>query len=118
MKSSIPSLLAAAVLLCLIAGCASSGTGTSTPPPTTVDAREDVREMDVAGRWTRPDAATVVEPEWWRVFGDDQLSALIQEAIAGNIDLRILTYRIDQAELGLRSARQGGMPQFSADIGG
>ena len=118
MKSSTPSLLAGAVLLCLIAGCSSAGTGPPTTPAPTVDAREDGREMDVAGRWTRPDAATVVEPEWWRVFGDEQLSALIQEAIAGNIDLRILTYRIDQAELGLRSARQGGLPQFSADIGG
>jgi outer membrane protein, multidrug efflux system len=100
----------------LLAGCAT--VDTRTPPTPTVEARDRAREMDVAGRWTHPDAATVVEPEWWGVFGDAELSRLVQEAIADNIDLRILTYRIEQAELGVRSARQGGLPQFSADIGG
>jgi NodT family efflux transporter outer membrane factor (OMF) lipoprotein len=80
--------------------------------------RQRAKEMDASGRWTRPDAATVVEPQWWGIFGDDELSRLVDQAIADNIDLRILTYRIDQAELGVRTARQGGLPQFSADIGG
>jgi NodT family efflux transporter outer membrane factor (OMF) lipoprotein len=116
MKTSIASVLVP-LALCALCACTSTGTGPVTPA-TTTEAREQVRQMDVAGRWTRPDAATVVEPEWWRIFGDDELSRLIHDAIAENIDLRILTYRIEQAELGLRSARQGGMPQFSADIGG
>jgi NodT family efflux transporter outer membrane factor (OMF) lipoprotein len=116
MGSSTASVLAGALALGVLAACATTDTGTT--PATTVEARDRVRDMDTAGRWTRPDAATVVEPEWWQVFGDEELSRLIDEAIAENIDLRILTYRIDQAELGVRSARQGGMPHFSADIGG
>jgi NodT family efflux transporter outer membrane factor (OMF) lipoprotein len=110
------SLLAGSVGLALLAACAT--TSTKTTPETTVEARDRVRQMDAAGRWTRPDAATVVQPDWWQVFGDPQLSGLIQQAIADNIDLRILTYRIEQAELGVKSARQAGMPKFSADIGG
>ena len=109
-------VLGAAALLGALSACASVDSGTT--PDTTVDARDRVREMDTAGRWTRPDAETVVEPGWWKIFGDEELSRLIEQAIADNIDLRILTYRIDQAELGVKSARQSGMPQFSADIGG
>ena len=116
MSSSKACLLAAIAVAGVLSACTSGGTGTT--PATTAEARDRAREMDRTGRWTRPDAASVVEPEWWQVFGDAELSRLIQEAIAENIDLRILTYRIDQAELGLRSARQGGMPKFSADIGG
>jgi outer membrane protein, multidrug efflux system len=115
MNSSRASVLGA-IVLCLLNACASVDTGST--PATTVDARDQVRDLDTAGRWTRPDAETVVEPEWWRIFGDEELSRLIDQAIADNIDLRILTYRIDQAALGVRSARQAGMPQFSADIGG
>ena len=108
-------LLAGPAAVALLAACA---TGTTTTPETTAEARERVRGMDAAGRWTRPDAASVVQPEWWQVFGDPLLTDLIQQAIAENIDLRILTYRIEQAELGVKTARQGGMPKFSADIGG
>ncbi len=113
---SLPGVLAVSVIVSTLGACVS--VDSSATPASTAEARDRVREMDAAGRWTRPDAATVVEPEWWRVFGDEVFSGLIADAIAGNIDLRILTYRIEQAELGLRSARQQGMPQFSADIGG
>ena len=116
MKSASACVLGATTLLALLCACATVDPGKT--PTTTVEARDEVREMDTAGRWTRPDATTVVEPEWWGIFGDAELSRVIHEAIADNIDLRILTYRIEQAELGLRSARQGGLPQFSADIGG
>jgi NodT family efflux transporter outer membrane factor (OMF) lipoprotein len=117
MTSSKTSIVAALSMgLVGLAACATVDS-TSTPQ-TTNDARDQVRAMDTTGRWTRPDASTVVEPEWWRVFGDEHLSGLIDQAIAGNIDLRLLTYRIDQAELGVRSARAQGMPRFSADIGG
>ncbi len=114
--NSARALIAMSIAAALSAACASVDPAAT--PATTTEARENVREMDTTGRWTRPDAETVVEPGWWRVFGDDQLSALIEEAISENIDLRVLSYRIEQAELGLSSARQRGMPQFSADIGG
>jgi outer membrane protein, multidrug efflux system len=116
MNASSRSVIGAAIVLSGLSACAT--VDTSTTPATTTEARDHVREMDTSGRWTKPDAATVVEPQWWRVFGDEQFSSLIDQAIAENIDLRILTYRIDQAELGVKTARQSGMPQFSADIGG
>lgn len=128
MKPSRASVLGAVAVLSALFLCAASSA--ARPPhqkkqkekkETAADIEKDrqrAAELDASGRWTRPDAATVVEPQWWRVFGDEELSQLIDRAIAGNIDLRILTYRIDQAELGVRTARQGGLPQFSADIGG
>ena len=108
--------LAALALPCLLAAACASVDTTSTPTVTS-DARSRVQSMDTAGRWTLPDAATVVEPEWWHIFGDNKLSELIEKATEENLDLRILAYRIDQAELGVRSQRAAGLPQFSADIG-
>ena len=118
MKPSRASVLRVVVVLSALLLC-TAVFGRTRPPRGNPDKeRQRAKEMDASGRWTQPDAATVVEPQWWAIFGDQELSRLIDQAIADNIDLRILTYRIDQAELGVRSARQGGLPQFSADIGG
>ena len=39
---------------------------------------------------------------WWTQFNDPQLTALIEEALAANLDLRIAVARIDEARASLR----------------
>jgi outer membrane protein, multidrug efflux system len=39
-----------------------------------------------------------VAPDWWRGFGSDELSALVDRALADNPDLNIATERIRQAQ--------------------
>lgn len=39
-----------------------------------------------------------VAPEWWRGFGSDELSTLVERALADNPDLNIATERIRQAQ--------------------
>ena len=53
---------------------------------------------------------------WWTQFEDPQLTALIEEALAANIDLRIAVARIDEARANLRLARSYQSPTVDADL--
>ncbi len=116
--TSLGSSIARAVIVLAVVSLFAAVAADARPRKKKSAADDQAREMEFDSSWTRPTAGAVVEPGWWKVFGDPELSRLIDEAIADNIDLRILTYRIEQAELGVKSARQSGLPQFSADIGG
>ena len=92
-------LLAAAVAVALTA-CASTPTR--------------VPEVDL------PPATTATVPgidRWWVQFNDPQLTALIEESLAANIDLRIAVARIEEARASLRLARSYQFPTVDADIG-
>ena len=53
---------------------------------------------------------------WWTQFEDPQLTALIEEALAANVDLRIAVARIDEARASLRLARSYQYPAVDADL--
>jgi outer membrane protein, multidrug efflux system len=79
--------IAASVILA-IAGCAT----TKTTPP----------DLDL------PAAQAKAPPEldrWWNLFGDPQLTGLIEEALANNFDLRAAVARIDLARANLLLAQ-------------
>jgi outer membrane protein, multidrug efflux system len=54
------------------------------------------------------EAASLADQKWWQVFEDEQLQALIREALQGNYDVRIAASRIlqAQAQLGITRADQ------------
>jgi NodT family efflux transporter outer membrane factor (OMF) lipoprotein len=62
-------------------------------------------------------AAATIEPDWWRGFGDPYLDDLISQAIAGNIDIRILAARTGVARAGIEQASAGALPSVSAGAG-
>ncbi|GIL03779.1 MAG: RND transporter [Betaproteobacteria bacterium] len=49
---------------------------------------------------------------WWTLFNDPQLTALIEEALANNLDLRAAVARIDEARANLRLARSALFPSL------
>jgi NodT family efflux transporter outer membrane factor (OMF) lipoprotein len=51
---------------------------------------------------------------WWLALNDAQLNALIDQALAGNLDLRVLWDRLDQAAA---TARREGAPLFPSLTG-
>ncbi len=55
-------------------------------------------------------AAATIEPRWWKGFGDPYLNELVDRAIAGNIDIRILAARTGVARGGIEQARAGLLP--------
>jgi len=89
-----------------------SACGNLTPP--------EYRGVDTPAKasWSRPaqlSPAATVAPDWWRAFGDPYLDQLVDSAIAGSFDLKVLAARIGVAETSIDQARAGARP--SIDIG-
>lgn len=48
--------------------------------------------------------------EWWSLFGDPTLDALVEQALAANTDLRVAAANLRQARAVLQEARAGRLP--------
>jgi multidrug efflux system outer membrane protein len=58
-------------------------------------------------------AASLGDEKWWTVFQDEQLQALIREALAQNYDVRIAAARLLQAQAALGITRSNQFPTVS-----
>jgi NodT family efflux transporter outer membrane factor (OMF) lipoprotein len=58
-------------------------------------------------------AATPIDTGWLEAFGDTELTALVQEALAGNLELRAALARLDQARALARIEGAGRWPDLS-----
>lgn len=59
-------------------------------------------------------AATSIAPvpdQWWRLFDDAQLDALVQASLAANADLRVAYANLDAARAAIRQADAARLPQ-------
>jgi NodT family efflux transporter outer membrane factor (OMF) lipoprotein len=89
----------------LIAGCTVGPNFTPPTPPSVVDWNDrSVRGGAAVSEHTNPD------PRWWDGFGDPVLTALMQKAIGGNLDLQQAVFRVVEARQGEVSARAAGLP--------
>jgi multidrug efflux system outer membrane protein len=62
-------------------------------------------------------ADSVGDAGWWQLYQDPVLQALVREALANNLDVRIAAARIDQARAVLGSTRLQQLPQVSISAG-
>jgi multidrug efflux system outer membrane protein len=70
---------------------------------------------DKSAHDTRPvSQQTNPDPRWWDGFRDPLLTALMQKAIAGNLDLQQAVLRVDEARQGEVNARAAGLPTVGA----
>jgi NodT family efflux transporter outer membrane factor (OMF) lipoprotein len=70
--------------------------------------------------WSREAMVSPTEtiaPEWWQGFGDPYLNDLVNKAIAGNFDVKILAARTQVAAAQIGEARAGAMPIVEAGAG-
>lgn len=95
----IPRTLIAAAVAAALSACATTGTR----PPT----------VDLPALTGAPVPAI---DRWWTQFDDPQLTALIEEALVANLDLRIAVARIEEARANLRLARSYQYPTVDADL--
>ncbi|MDF1562359.1 MAG: efflux transporter outer membrane subunit [Deltaproteobacteria bacterium] len=66
------------------------------------------------------DSATEGEPapdRWWKAFGDPTLDALMEETLAGNLQLEQMWARLDQLEAIRRQAGAARFPAVQMDVG-
>jgi NodT family efflux transporter outer membrane factor (OMF) lipoprotein len=93
-----------AALLLLLCACAS----VSTPEYQTPD-------VPAKNEWSESlGAESAIEADWWRRFGDPYLEELVQTAIDGNADLRVLAARSDVAKAYISQAQSGLFPSIAA----
>lgn len=64
-----------------------------------------------------PSAREVIEPEWWRSFGDGTLASLIEEAITNNPDLLMAEARVREAEARWKADKTRVLPALSLGLG-
>ena len=66
---------------------------------------------------TMADKAPAGADRFWTMFEDDQLTKLVDEALANNRDLKIAVARIEEARANLRIARSALYPSLDANAG-
>ena len=94
------------VVLAWLTGCATPGAPVRITEPAAPDA------------WTAPVPQGPAAPElraWWKLFGDPALDALVEEALARNLDLAIATHRLREARLQAGRAAVQFRPSFSGN---
>lgn len=64
------------------------------------------------------DKAETYLARWWTQFADPQLDWLIEQALAGSLDLKLAQARLQQARTSRQSAVAGLSPTLSASLGG
>lgn len=92
----------------LLAACA--GPRPAPPAAAAVSAPESWREPAAAG--------ADVTAEWWTAFGDPALDALVQKALARNIDLSVAAARVAEARAQFQGAAGAQLPQVELVGGG
>ena len=68
--------------------------------------------MDMPDTWQSgsADPGTVINDNWWRMFNDETLNQLVEEALAYNQDLVLAMARVDEARARLGMARSDQLP--------
>lgn len=106
-KQTLAALLAATSL----AACAVGPDYMAAPPP--------------PGAWApfagaSSPVVTTAEPQndWWRLYDDPVLDALVQDALAANTDVRVAVARIERARAQLRGSRNLALPQTGIEASG
>lgn len=101
--------IAAAALLTLLGGCASPGPQAGLPLAQTTEARA----LGATGSATPWPAE-----RWWQAYGDGQLDALVERALAGQPGLAVASARLRQADaaIGITQAAQQPQVSVSADL--
>ncbi|HVI59662.1 MAG TPA: efflux transporter outer membrane subunit [Luteimonas sp.] len=116
-KLLLPSLLAAALAACTV------GPDFVRPevavPERFVQAAPAAAGVDAqaqtdAGATADAPAASAADPAFWRSFDDPQLTALVEQALSANHDLRIALARYDSANALLRGAKFDRFPTLTA----
>jgi NodT family efflux transporter outer membrane factor (OMF) lipoprotein len=103
MKTNVAGFVTAVLLL---AGCTVGPDYEKPTPNLPSDWTEKGSALDpVTSRVTRQAAAVA---QWWKTFGDDELTSLIERAALSNLDLKLAEARVREAR-GLRGVSAGAL---------
>ena len=105
LSASTFAVAVASAAVLMLAGCASMGSQTT---PATA------RTADSLGL-SAAQQTTSVDAQWWKQFGDAQLSALVDKALAGSPNLAAAQARVARAQAVVDNARGAELPHVDFD---
>ncbi|MCO8318121.1 efflux transporter outer membrane subunit [Burkholderia multivorans] len=69
---------------------------------------------DTAGTPSQPVPATI-DPDWWKVFGDAELTSLVDRVTTANLDVRVASSRLRQSRAERQAIAADAEPHVEAD---
>lgn len=109
MRSPLAAAVASTALALLVAGC------TVGPDYVRPELATDMPESFVADTTARRDSIPSLD-QWWTAFGDTVLDGLVDEALAGNLDIQAAAARVLEARALLGGAQSDRWPTI--EVGG
>src|SRR2546423_7908072 len=70
--------------------------------------------VELPAAWKESAPRFAEDGKWWSIYGDAELNALIEEALAKNADLVIAAARVDEARALVGETRAGLLPTIDA----
>ena len=98
----------AALLALLLAGCALPGPRRAAPERAAVVPPPAWRDA--------PGAGEPIRAGWWQAFGDPALTALVDRALANNVDIDVAVARVEEARAAETLARAQLLPQVGGSV--
>jgi multidrug efflux system outer membrane protein len=123
---AVPSASVLLAALLVVAGCSVTpvyqrpavDTPAAFKEAAAADATNAAAVATEAGQWKPAQPAEeVARGQWWKVFGDDVLNTLEDQALQANQDLKAGAARLAQARALEKSARAAFFPQVNAGVG-
>ncbi|WP_218509115.1 efflux transporter outer membrane subunit [Variovorax sp. dw_308] len=100
-------VVAAAALALLLAGCAEMGH---------IDSAAQMRDAAALDLPAQAAPEVTVASQWWLAFGDTQLNALVDQALQGNPNLQVAQARIARARAQSQVVGAAELPQVGAGL--
>jgi NodT family efflux transporter outer membrane factor (OMF) lipoprotein len=107
----VRALLLASIFMTLLSSCS----GLGGPEYSRPDVVSKEGWSDDPG--ARISAQDTIQPDWWKGFNDAYLNELVDRAISGNIDIRVLAARSGVAKATISQAEAGLLPTLSGGLG-
>src|SRR5713226_627651 len=73
--------------------------------------------VELPAAWEKAAPRFAEDGRWWRIYRDQELEKVIEEAFAGNADLFIAAARVDEARALVAEAESFFFPQVDAQVG-
>lgn len=86
-------------------------------PPMGPDYKRPDVPLPAAWRVDPAEAGEIANTEWWQTFGDENLTALIDQALVANSDLLIAAARVEEFNGKLETSNSQYFPQIGYDVG-
>lgn len=87
-------------------------------PPSGANIMPQSARNQIPGKWSGPHRKGDVVPNWIRTFGDSELTALVEDAVNRNPDLKAAAARVEASRHAIRVAASSLYPRIAGKIMG